>query len=133
MAMGHRWRLKKAPPSQSQQTQAPHVPCGAMRFNSAMTSLDTPEILISEVGPRDGLQSVKATMPTADKLRWIDALAAAGLREIEVASFVPAQLLPQMADAAQVVQHALRHSRLLNTSDPADQKRGVTTWVRQWW
>jgi hydroxymethylglutaryl-CoA lyase len=66
--------------------------------------------LISEVGPRDGLQSVKATMPTANKLRWIDALAAAGLREIEVASFVPAQLLPQMADAAQVVQHALRHS-----------------------
>ena len=75
-----------------------------------MTRLPSPEILISEVGPRDGLQSVKAIMPTADKLRWIDALAAAGLREIEVASFVPAQLLPQMADAAQVVQHARRHS-----------------------
>ena len=102
--------MKKAPPSQSQQTQAPHAPCAAMRFNSGMTSLHTPEILISEVGPRDGLQSVKAIMPTADKLHWIDALAAAGLREIEVASFVPAQLLPQMADAAQVVQHALRHS-----------------------
>jgi hydroxymethylglutaryl-CoA lyase len=63
--------------------------------------------LISEVGPRDGLQSVKATMPTADKLRWIDALYAAGLREIEVASFVPAKLLPQMADAAEVVRHAI--------------------------
>lgn len=74
-----------------------------------MTRPNTPEVLISEVGPRDGLQSVKATMPTADKLRWIDALATAGLREIEVASFVPAHLLPQMADAAQVVQHALRH------------------------
>jgi hydroxymethylglutaryl-CoA lyase len=71
---------------------------------------EDPEVLISEVGPRDGLQSVKATMPTDDKLRWIDALAAAGLREIEVASFVPAKLLPQMADAAQVVQHALQHS-----------------------
>ncbi len=80
-----------------------------MRFNSDMTRSNAPQVLISEVGPRDGLQSVKATMPTADKLRWIDALAAAGLREIEVASFVPAQLLPQMADAAQVVQHALRH------------------------
>ena len=34
-----------------------------------------PDVLISEVGPRDGLQSVKATMPTADKFRWIDALA----------------------------------------------------------
>ena len=63
-------------------------------------------VLISEVGPRDGLQSVKATMPTADKLRWIDALYAAGVREIEVASFVPARLLPQMADAAEVVRHA---------------------------
>ncbi|WP_295521275.1 hydroxymethylglutaryl-CoA lyase [Limnohabitans sp. Rim8] len=75
-----------------------------------MTSIHAPEVLISEVGPRDGLQSVKATMPTADKLRWIDALAAAGLREIEVASFVPAKLLPQMADADRVVQHALRHT-----------------------
>ena len=66
-----------------------------------------PEVLISEVGPRDGLQSVQATMPTAAKLRWIAALHAAGLREIEVASFVPARLLPQMADAAEVVQYAL--------------------------
>lgn len=66
-------------------------------------------ILISEVGPRDGLQSVKATMPTAAKLRWIDALVAAGLREIEVASFVPAKHLPQMADAAEIVRHALTH------------------------
>ncbi len=65
------------------------------------------EILVSEVGPRDGLQSVAATMPTADKLRWIDALHAAGVREIEVASFVPARLLPQMADAAEVVRHAI--------------------------
>ena len=66
-----------------------------------------PDVLISEVGPRDGLQSVKSTMPTADKLRWIDALHAAGVREIEVASFVPAKLLPQMADAAEVVRHAV--------------------------
>ena len=68
-----------------------------------------PDVLISEVGPRDGLQSVQATMPTADKLRWIDALVAAGLREIEVGSFVPARLLPQMADVAGVVRHALTH------------------------
>lgn len=64
-------------------------------------------VLISEVGPRDGLQSVKATMSTAHKCAWINALHAAGLREIEVASFVPATRLPQMADAAAVVQHAL--------------------------
>lgn len=68
-----------------------------------------PDVLISEVGPRDGLQSVKATMPTANKFKWIDALVAAGLREIEVCSFVPAKHLPQMADAAEVVRHALKH------------------------
>lgn len=64
-------------------------------------------VLISEVGPRDGLQSVKATMPTADKLAWISALHQSGVREIEVCSFVPAKLLPQMADAADVVRHAV--------------------------
>ncbi len=67
----------------------------------------TPEVLISEVGPRDGLQSVKTVMPTAAKFAWLDALHAAGLREIEVGSFVPAHLLPQMADVAEVVRHAL--------------------------
>ncbi|HEY6255656.1 MAG TPA: hydroxymethylglutaryl-CoA lyase, partial [Xanthobacteraceae bacterium] len=46
------------------------------------------DILVSEVGPRDGLQSLKRIMPTVDKHRWIAALAAAGLREIEVGSFV---------------------------------------------
>ncbi|SAL42436.1 hydroxymethylglutaryl-CoA lyase [Caballeronia humi] len=66
-----------------------------------------PKVLISEVGPRDGLQSVKAVMPTAAKLRWISALAAAGLKEIEVGSFVPPKLLPQMGDIHDVVSHAL--------------------------
>jgi len=70
--------------------------------------MPAPDVLISEVGPRDGLQSIASIMPTAAKCRWIDALHAAGLREIEVASFVPARLLPQMADAAAVVAHALK-------------------------
>ena len=69
--------------------------------------MNASEVLISEVGPRDGLQSVARTMPTAAKLKWISALYEAGLREIEVCSFVPAALLPQMADAADVVRHAL--------------------------
>jgi hydroxymethylglutaryl-CoA lyase len=64
------------------------------------------QVLISEVGPRDGLQSVARTMATPHKLAWIDALVAAGLREIEVGSFVPATSLPQMADVAEVVRHA---------------------------
>jgi hydroxymethylglutaryl-CoA lyase len=71
-----------------------------------------PDVHISEVGPRDGLQSVARTMPTAAKCAWIDALAAAGLREIEVGSFVPARLLPQLADTGEVVAHALRHPGL---------------------
>lgn len=74
--------------------------------------MSQPAVLISEVGPRDGLQSVARTMPTMQKLRWIDALHAAGLREIEVCSFVPAKLLPQMADAAEVVGHAISLSGL---------------------
>jgi len=63
-------------------------------------------VLVSEVGPRDGLQSIARAMSTSDKLRWIGALYAAGLQEIEVGSFVPAALLPQMADAAALVAHA---------------------------
>ena len=70
-----------------------------------MTDID---ILISEVGPRDGLQNANAVMPTAAKCAWIDAEAAAGVREIEVGSFVPARVLPQLADTAEVVAHALK-------------------------
>src|SRR6266436_1681815 len=66
------------------------------------------DILVSEVGPRDGLQSIPRVMPTAIKHRWIAALAASGIREIEVGSFVPPKLLPQMADADEVVREALK-------------------------
>lgn len=66
----------------------------------------SPEILISEVGPRDGLQSIGSIMPTAAKWAWIAAEAAAGVREIEVGSFVPAALLPQLADTGELVAFA---------------------------
>lgn len=62
---------------------------------------------IREVGMRDGLQSIAAIMPTETKLAWLEAEYAAGLREIEVSSFVPPKLLPQLADAEAVVRHAL--------------------------
>ena len=65
------------------------------------------DILVSEVGPRDGLQSIDRVLPTAIKIDWIRAQAAAGCREIEVGSFVPPKLLPQMADTAEVVAAAL--------------------------
>lgn len=64
------------------------------------------EILLSEVGPRDGLQSIDRIMPLAAKKAWIAAEAAAGVREIEVGSFVPPALLPQMADTAELVAFA---------------------------
>lgn len=63
-------------------------------------------ILVSEVGPRDGLQSVDQVMSTEAKKRWIAAEAAAGVTEIEVGSFVPPKLLPQLADTAEIVAFA---------------------------
>lgn len=66
------------------------------------------DVLISEVGPRDGLQNINATMPTSAKKAWIDAAFAAGVTEIEVGSFVPARLLPQLADTAEIVSYARR-------------------------
>ncbi len=60
-----------------------------------------------EVGLRDGLQSLKAFFPTAEKIRWIREEAACGMPEIEVCSFVPPKLLPQFVDAAEVVAAAL--------------------------
>src|SRR3982751_2184051 len=64
-------------------------------------------VQICEVGPRDGLQNAHHMMPTQAKKRWISALAAAGLKEIEVGSFVPPKLIPAMADTAEIVRHAL--------------------------
>src|SRR5579862_6086464 len=64
-------------------------------------------VQIREVGMRDGLQSIADVLPTETKLAWLDAEYAAGVREIEVSSFVPPKLLPQLADAEAVVKHAL--------------------------
>ncbi len=59
-------------------------------------------ITIVEVGPRDGLQNEKATIPTDVKVAYIDALSEAGLREIEASAFVSPRWIPQLADAAEV-------------------------------
>jgi hydroxymethylglutaryl-CoA lyase len=65
------------------------------------------DAIVREVGMRDGLQSIPDIMPTETKTAWLDAEAAAGMPEIEVSSFVPPKLLPQLADAGDVVAHAL--------------------------
>ncbi|MGK8198526.1 hydroxymethylglutaryl-CoA lyase [Burkholderia cepacia] len=70
-----------------------------------MSSLPT-HAVIREVGLRDGLQSIATLLPTDVKCEWIRLAHAAGLTEIEVGSFVPPNLLPQMADTADVVAFA---------------------------
>jgi hydroxymethylglutaryl-CoA lyase len=65
-------------------------------------------IEVHEVGLRDGLQNIKTVVPTELKLAWIKAEAEAGVKEIEVCSFVPPKLLPQFADAEEVVRGALK-------------------------
>ena len=64
------------------------------------------DIEVSEVGPRDGLQSISQIMPTESKKRWIKALALAGIPEIEVGSFVPAHIIPQLADTMEIAKYA---------------------------
>jgi isopropylmalate/homocitrate/citramalate synthase len=72
----------------------PERACGADRGN---------HVRIYEVGPRDGLQNEATPIPTATKLRFIELLAAAGLREIEATSFVAPKAIPQLADADELL------------------------------
>jgi hydroxymethylglutaryl-CoA lyase len=73
----------------------------ALAMNSPMQP-----VIIREVGLRDGLQSIARVLPTAQKIEWIAGAYGAGQREIEVGSFVPARLLPQLADTAELVAFA---------------------------
>jgi hydroxymethylglutaryl-CoA lyase len=61
------------------------------------------DVRIREVGPRDGFQNEPEIIPTADKVRLIDQLARTGLRRLEVTSFVRPDVIPQLADAAEVL------------------------------
>ena len=63
-------------------------------------------VVLREVGLRDGLQSIATIMPTDRKLQWLRSAYACGMREIEVGSFVPSKLLPQLADTAEVLASA---------------------------
>lgn len=74
-----------------------------MRLNPGSAS---PRVTIREVGLRDGLQSISQVLPTKQKTEWISDAYTAGQREIEVGSFVPARLLPQLADTDHLVTFA---------------------------
>ena len=78
-----------------------------MQAADTMVRIRAPRtVTLREVGLRDGLQSIARIVPTARKLEWIRAAYDAGVREIEVGSFVPARLLPQLADTAELVAFA---------------------------
>jgi len=62
------------------------------------------QVEIREVGPRDGFQNEPEVVPTQTKVELIEALAASGLRRLEVTSFVRADVIPQLADAEQVLE-----------------------------
>jgi hydroxymethylglutaryl-CoA lyase len=65
--------------------------------------MTSPEVIIVEVGPRDGLQNEKRPIPAAQKIKLIDLLSATGFQRIEAASFVSPKWVPQMADGAEVM------------------------------
>ncbi|WP_417687815.1 hydroxymethylglutaryl-CoA lyase [Roseibium sp.] len=70
-------------------------------------------VTIFEMGPRDGLQNEKTFVPTADKIRLVDMLSSCGFRKIEVTSFVSPKWVPQMADAAEVLEGIYRHPAVI--------------------
>jgi hydroxymethylglutaryl-CoA lyase len=82
-------------------------------------------VSICEVGPRDGLQIAKTRMTTEAKVRWIQAIAAAGVKEIEVGSFVPPRVIPQLADTPEVVEAVLASVPGLVVQALAPNLRGV--------
>lgn len=84
------------------------------------------EVTIYEVGPRDGLQNEARQVPTADKIRFIDALVAAGIRDIEITSFVSPKWIPQLADAAEVARGVQRPAGV-RMSALVPNRRGLET------
>ncbi|SFH87449.1 hydroxymethylglutaryl-CoA lyase [Modicisalibacter xianhensis] len=74
-----------------------------------MTILTPPtRVDIVEVAPRDGFQSIREPLPTADKIRCIEALIEAGITRLEIGSFVSPRAIPQMADIGDIVAHFTR-------------------------
>jgi hydroxymethylglutaryl-CoA lyase len=72
-----------------------------------------PDIIVREVGLRDGLQNVATFFSTASKIAWLDAEYEAGVREMQVCSFVPERVFPQFRDCTEVVAHASRQPDLV--------------------
>jgi hydroxymethylglutaryl-CoA lyase len=84
------------------------------------------EARIYEVGPRDGLQNEARQVPTAEKIRFIDSLVAAGIRDIEITSFVSPKWIPQLADSAEV-SRGVRRPPGVRMSALVPNRRGLET------
>ncbi len=84
------------------------------------------EVTIYEVGPRDGLQNEARQVPTPDKIRFIDALVGAGIKSIEITSFVSPKWIPQLADAAEVARGVSRPAGV-RMSALVPNRRGLDT------
>lgn len=82
------------------------------------------QVSIYEVGPRDGLQNESAVVPTEGKLQLIDALADAGLRRIEITSFVSPKWIPPLADSLEVASR-VRHREGVTLSALVPNARGL--------
>ena len=78
---------------------------------SSRTAAD--HVRIVEVGPRDGLQNEKSTIPLETKLELIRRLAQTGVQTMEAGSFVPAKWVPQVRNYLQHSQHSSRQTRML--------------------
>ena len=92
-----------------------------MRYPSRVT--------VVEVGPRDGLQNESATIPTADKIGFVDRLSVSGLPVIEVSAFVSPRWIPQMADASQVFagisrKDSIRYTALVPNLEGLERAHG---------
>ena len=68
------------------------------------------QVKVTEVGPRDGFQSEKTILKTEDKVDIINHLIEAGFQRIEVSSFVSPKAIPQLADAATILENVKRNS-----------------------
>jgi hydroxymethylglutaryl-CoA lyase len=106
---------RRSSSSISSQDSRPSV---ASTSASSITRSDRPDVRIVEVGPRDGLQNITHTIPTATKLGLIDRLSRTGLQAIEITSVVSPKKIPQLADCKQILSdNAIQH--LLEDDDQA--------------
>jgi hydroxymethylglutaryl-CoA lyase len=79
-----------------------------VKFGSTVLDHLPPDVTIYEVGPRDGLQNEARLISTDDKIALVDGLSGAGLRAIEITSFVNPRWIPQLADAVEVARRITR-------------------------